>query len=88
MKEDELNILKKLLDSLVDSSTKSNAQPLYNQLNNIAEDLTDRIKPNELTKLQEIIDLAKEASGQVSHKEQFRSNMKQRWTVFKRQVLT
>lgn len=88
MNLDTLNRIKDLVNEVIYSSTKKDAQSGIKRLEFMVSGLRGDLDGYSFGKLSEVIGHAKEASGQVENKEHWISNVEQSWYVFENCVAT
>jgi len=86
MDKSDIRKLKNSIDSLVYASTKADAKPIYNKLNFEASRVSSDIDDYTLGKLNEAINYAMSASGQVNDKAHWEACMERSWYVFESNV--
>jgi hypothetical protein len=78
--------LRQLIDRIMCAPTKKDAQESLSNLQSIASSVRGDIDPYAFSKLEEIIVLAKQASGRVNGKQHWISQVEQRWFIFKSNI--
>lgn len=79
--------LKKIIDEIVSAPTKSDAKPLHNRLKFEVNNLDSQLDYWAYSKLQETVNLAGSALGQVRNKEHWLTHMWQCWSLFESNAL-
>lgn len=82
MKEEKIKELQKLIDEVIYSPTKKDAQISVRRLEFMASDLNSEVDGYLSGKLREVISYAKEASGQSKNKDHWISQVERCWYVF------
>jgi hypothetical protein len=86
MDDQTLKDLRKAVEELVYSSTKSTAKAPASHLEYLVSNVSGNLEPYFFEKLREVVIYAKEASGQVKNKEHWINNVNQSWYIFENGV--
>lgn len=86
MDNEKLRKLRELIDDVANSSTKKNAKPYAQKLDSMVANIIGDLNGYTAGKLTEAVIYAKEASGEVSNRENLLSSMRNSWAVFESDV--
>jgi hypothetical protein len=78
--------LRRLIEAVMYSSTKKEAQTHTNRLEFVSSQLRSNLDGYVAGKLKKVVNYAKKASGQVSNKEHWISMVEQSWNVFETEI--
>ncbi len=86
MEEQKIRELRELVDNVLYSPTKKDAQPLLRRLEFMASDIRGDVDGYLSGKLREVVNYAKEAAGQSRNKDHWISQVEKCWHVFENGV--
>ena len=86
MDNEQLRKLRELIDDVAHASTKKNAAPYAKKLDSMVANIIGDLNGYTAEKLREVVDYAKEASGQVRNIDNLLSSMRNSWAVFESDV--
>jgi hypothetical protein len=87
MDKNKLTEIRKLVEQVIYSNSKSDAKPYITRLEFAASHAKSGLNSYFSGKLSEVVSYAKEASGQVKNKEHWISCMESSWYVLESHVL-
>ena len=87
MDREKLKEIRELVDNVIYSRTKKDAQAHIRRLKFVSSNAKAELDAYIAGKLGEVVSYAEQASGQVKYKEHWISNMERSWYVFEMDIL-